>query len=77
MGIRFKNTKKLGTELTTVFIMIMTLGFVMFVYSPTDTEQIVYYMFKGISLLIFVPAYFAISKIRSRKSSSAETDIAK
>lgn len=64
MGSRFMHTRRVGAELVAVFIMTITLGYVLFVYSPFDTEQFLYYFGKFIGIGITLPVFHAMRKIR-------------
>jgi hypothetical protein len=65
MGSRFRDTKR-APGLVAVFVMVITLAYVLFVYSPFDKEQIIYFTAKLLGLILAVPVFHINRKIRSR-----------
>jgi hypothetical protein len=64
------NTQRISAELVAVFIMTITLAYVLFVYSPQDKDQLLYFAGKFISVCITLPAFHLMR--RSKKTSVPE-----
>jgi hypothetical protein len=64
MGSRFMHAKRVGSALITVFIMVITLAYVLFVYSPYDKEQTLYYAGKFLGISITLPAFHFLRKLK-------------